>query len=91
MVKYKRADDGVFTIVDIKPEGVKRKNIALIVCKNDINDELFECHLSATLKEQEQWLREREKHIGHRLFITFGERSGVNNLPFHVKKVIPYD
>lgn len=91
MVKYKRADDGVFTIVDIKPEGVKRKNIALIVCKNDINDELFECHLSATLKEQEQWLREREKHIGHRLFITFGERSGINHLPFHVKKVIPYD
>lgn len=91
MVKYKRADDGIFTIVDIKPEGVKRKNIALIVCKNDINDELFECHLSATLKEQEQWLNEREKHIGHRLFITYGERSGVNKVPFHVKQVIPYD
>ena len=91
MVKYKRADDGIFTIVDIKPEGVKRKNVALIVCKNDINDELFECHLSATLKEQEQWLNEREKHIGHRLFITYGERSGIAKVPFHVKQVIPYD
>lgn len=91
MVKYKKTDDGVFTIVDIKPEGVKRKNIALIVCKNDINDELFECHLSATLKEQEQWLCEREKHIGRRLLISYSERSGVNKVPFHVKKVIPYD
>lgn len=91
MVKYKRTDDGVFTIIDIKPEGVKRRNIALIVCKNDINDELFECHLSATLKEQEQWLRERESHIGHRLLISYGERSGKTHVPFHVKKVIPYD
>lgn len=88
MVKYKKADDGVFKIVDIKPEGAKRSDIPLLVCKNDINDALFEVHLSSTLDKQREVLINKEQYIGKNLYIKFGERSGVNKVPFHVKDVI---
>jgi len=38
MIKYKKATDGIFTILDIYPEGNKRTDIPLLKCKNDIND-----------------------------------------------------
>ena len=86
MIKYKRADDGVFTIIDIYPED-KRTDIPLIKCKNDINDATFECHISNTLEKQREILRDRDNYIGKKLRIEFGERSGVKLLPFHLKKV----
>ena len=86
MIKYKRADDGIFTIIDIYPED-KRTDIPLIKCKNDINDFTFECHISNTLEKQREILRNRDNYIGKKLRIEFGERSGVELLPFHLKKV----
>lgn len=87
MIKYKRSTDGKFTIIDIYPEGIKRNNIPLLLCKNDINDTTFECHLSAPLEYQTNVLINKNNYIGKQVFITFGERSGVNNLPFHIKTV----
>ena len=87
MIKYKRATDGKFVIVDIVPEGYKRPDIPLLICKNDINDKVFEVHLSSSLDFQRNVLKNKHKYIGKTLFITYGERSGVHNLPFHVKKV----
>ena len=87
MIKYKRATDGKFVIVDIVPEGYKRPDIPLLICKNDINDKVFEVHLSSSLDFQRNVLKDKHKYIGKTLFITYGERSGVHNLPFHVKKV----
>lgn len=87
MVKYKKTDDGLFTIVDIKPEGTKRADIPLLVCKNDINDELFEVHINGSLHFQRSILIEKDKYIGKKLYISYGERSGVTQVPFHVKEV----
>lgn len=87
MVKYKKTDDGLFTIIDIKPEGTKRADIPLFVCKNDINDELFEVHINGSLNFQRSILIEKDKYIGKKLYISYGERSGVNQVPFHVKEV----
>lgn len=86
MIKYKRADDGIFTIIDIYPED-KRTDIPLIKCKNDINDSTFECHISDSLEIQREILRNRDNYIGKQLKIEFGERSGVEFLPFHIKTV----
>ena len=86
MIKYKRANDGVFTIIDIYPED-KRTDIPLIKCKNDINDSTFECHISDSLEIQREILRNRDNYIGKQLKIEFGERSGVELLPFHLKTV----
>lgn len=85
MIKYKSVNDGVFTIVDIYPED--KRDIPLIKVKNDINDATFEVHINGTFEYQKDILKNRDKYINKQLFITFGERSGVNQVPFHVKEV----
>lgn len=86
MIKFKDVMEGSFKIIDIYPEGVSR-NIPLFLCKNDINNETFEVHINGTLKDQEKYLYSKDKFIGKTLYITFGERSGVYRVPFHVKTV----
>lgn len=85
MIKYKSTNDGIFTIVDIYPED--KRDIPLIKVKNDINDATFEVHINGTFEYQKDILKNRDKYINKQLFITFGERSGVNQVPFHVKEV----
>ena len=85
MIKYKKSTDGKFKIVDIKPEGIKRPDIPLFVCKNDINDAEFECRVCGTFDYQRSVLREKDKYIGKYMYVEYGERSGVNQLPFHIK------
>lgn len=85
MWKFKKSTDGKFKIIDIKPEGLKRSNIPLFTCKNDINDCTFECHMGGTFDAQEFVLKNKEKFIGQYMYVEFGERSGVNRLPFHIK------
>ena len=87
MIKYKKHTDGVFTILDIYPEGNKREDLPLFKCKNDINDETFECHISLSFEYQRAILKDRDNFIGRKLDIEFGERSGVNQVPFHIKNV----
>lgn len=87
MIKYKKSTDGKFTIVDIYPEGIKRQNIPLIKVKNDINDATFEVHIGGSFEYQEMILNNKEQYIGRKLFIEYGERSGINQVPFHVKTV----
>lgn len=87
MVKYKKPEDGVFVVVDIKPEGVRRGDIPILVCENDINDELFKVHLSESLDYQRAVLNKKHSFIGRKVNIEFGERSGVGQVPFHIKEV----
>ena len=85
MIKFKKSTDGKFQIIDIKPEGIKRPDIPLFVCKNDINDAEFECHCSGSFDYQKSILRNKEQYIGKYMYVEYGERSGVNDLPFHIK------
>lgn len=87
MVKYKKPKDGIFVVVDIKPEGVRRADIPLLICKNDINDELFKVHLSESLEYQRRVLYLKNNYIGKQVNIEFGERSGIGQVPFHIKEV----
>ncbi len=87
MIKYKKSTDGKFVIVDIYPEGIKRSNIPLFLLKNDVNDATFEVHIGGSQDYQSSFLHNKEQYIGKRLYVEYGERSGVNNLPFHVKSV----
>ena len=87
MIKYKKSTDGIFKVVDIKPEGIRRSYIPLLICKNDINNNLFECHLSANIDYQRLVLEQKENYIGKNVYVEYGERSGVLQVPFHVKEV----
>lgn len=85
MIKYKKSTDGKFTIIDIYSEGIKRSNIPLFLCKNDINDSTFECHVGGSHAYQESILQNKQNYIGKQMYVEYGERSGVNQLPFHIK------
>lgn len=88
MIKYKRATDGKFEIINIVPEGAKRPDIPLLICKNDINDATFECHLGGTLEYQKTVLILKDKYIGKYVYVEYGERSGISSVPFHIKSVL---
>lgn len=87
MLKFKKKEDGLFEIIDIVPEGVKRANLGKFVLRNDINDELFECTYNASHSSQEEILINKSKYIGKKVLVEYRERSGVNQLPFHAKAV----
>lgn len=87
MIKYKDTTDGVFTIIDIYPEGIKRKDIPLFKMRNDINSETFEVSINGSFDYQRSFLLNKQDYIGRELNIEYGERSGVTKVPFHVKTV----
>ena len=86
MFKFKKVDDGKFIIVDITSEH-KRSDLPLFVCRNDINDELFECSINKPQDIQREMLIHKEKYIGKYMQVEFRARSGVNKVPFHARGV----
>lgn len=84
MEKFKSATDGKFVIVDIYKE--PKRELPIILCQNDVNTAKFETRLSATHEYQQMILRDKHLYIGKHLFVEFGERSGVEKVPFHIKK-----
>lgn len=85
MEKFKAKTDGKFEIVDIQPE--RKRNLPIITCRNDINDSTFETRFSMPHDKQEYILNHKENYIGKFVFISYGERSGVEKVPFHIKEV----
>ena len=84
MIKFKRSTDGKFKIKDIYPEPIRR-NIPIFLLINDINGATFEVHVGGSVDYQENILKNKEKYIGKTMYVEYGERSGVNQVPFHVK------
>lgn len=85
MEKFKAKTDGKFKIIDIQAE--RKRNLPIIVCRNDINDATFETRFSMPHDKQEYILNHKEDYIGKFVFISYGERSGVEKVPFHIKEV----
>ena len=86
MFKFKKVDDGKFIIVDITSEH-KRSDLPLFVCRNDINDELFECSINKPQDVQREILVHKEKYIGKYMQVEFRARSGINKVPFHARGI----
>ena len=84
MIKFKKSTDGKFKIKDIYPEPIRR-NIPIFLLINDINGATFEVHIGGSFDYQENILKNKEKYIGKTMYVEYGERSGVNQVPFHVK------
>lgn len=86
MEKFKDAAEGDFIILDIYKE--KKRDLPILLCKNDINDEKFETRLSAPHSMQEYVLFHYRAFIRRTVHIEYGERSGVARVPFHIKTVV---
>ena len=87
MLKFKKKEDGLFSIIDIVPEGIKRSNLGKFVLKNDINDELIECSYNATHEKQEEILINKNNYIGKNALVEYRERSGIKQCPFHARVI----
>ena len=85
MLKFKKKLDGLFTIIDVIPEGTKRSHLGKFILKNDINEETFDCSYNATHKQQEEILINKHNYIGKKAFVEYRERSGVKQCPFHAR------
>lgn len=85
MEKFKTATEGDFMVVDIYKE--EKRNLPILLCQNDVNDAKFETRLSEDFAYQEAVLNRKNSFIGDYVHINFGERSGVNKVPFHIKEV----
>ena len=85
MEKFKTATEGDFMVVDIYKE--EKRNLPILLCQNDVNDAKFETRLSDTFEVQEAVLNHKHSYIGDYVHINFGERSGINKVPFHIKEV----
>lgn len=86
MEKFKDAAEGDFIILDIYKE--KKRDLPILLCKNDINDEKFETRLSVSHIVQQEVLFDSQSYIGRTVHIEYGERSGVARVPFHIKTVV---
>ena len=86
MFKFKKVDDGKFIIVNIISEH-KRSDLPLFVCRNDINDELFECSINKPQDVQREILINKEKYIGKLMLVEFRNRSGIKQCPFHARGI----
>lgn len=87
MFKYKKKEDGLFEIVDIKED---KRNLPIFTLKNDINDATFECTLNASHDVQRTYVSIKNTIIGKKGLVEYRERSGVKNVPFHAKLVKVY-
>lgn len=86
MEKFKDAAEGDFIILDIYKE--KKRDLPILLCKNDINDEKFETRLSTSYIVQQEVLFNSQSYIGRTVHIEYGERSGISRVPFHIKTVV---
>lgn len=86
MEKFKDAAEGDFIILDIYKE--KKRDLPILLCKNDINNEKFETRLSNSHIVQQEVLFDSQSYIGRTVHIEYGERSGVSRVPFHIKTVV---
>lgn len=86
MEKFKDAAEGDFIILDIYKE--KKRDLPILLCKNDINNEKFETRLSTSHIVQQEVLFDSQSYIGRTVHIEYGERSGIARVPLHIKTVV---
>jgi len=81
MRKYKKFDDAEFIILDIIPYE-KDPYLSKFVCRNDINDEIFESIPIGNTEVRHEYLENKQNYIGKKVTIKFYERS-ITGVPFH--------
>ena len=86
MEKFKDAAEGDFIILDIYKE--KKRDLPILLCKNDINNEKFETRVCTSHIVQREVFFDSQSYIGRTVHIEYGERSGIARVPFHIKTVV---
>lgn len=83
MLKYKKKEDGLFDVLDIKED---KRGLPIFTLKNDLNDELFEATINLPQDKQRFYFQIKNSVIAHgKALVEYRERSGVKQVPFHAK------
>lgn len=83
MLKFKKKEDGLFDVVNIKED---KRGLPIFTLKNDLNDELFDATINLPQKQQRIYLDIKDSVIAHgKALVEYRERSGVKQVPFHSK------
>lgn len=83
MLKYKKKEDGLFNVVDIKTD---KRGLPIFTLRNDLNDECFDATINLPQEEQRKLLLVTDSIKAHgKALVEYRERSGVKEVPFHAK------
>jgi ATP-dependent DNA ligase len=82
MCKLKRTIDEEFEILDVKIPESGDANYAVLVCKNNTNDEIFDCSIKGSFEYRTKLYEDRENLIGKKATIQYRERT-LSDKPFH--------
>lgn len=86
MLKYKKKEDGLFDVVDVKTD---KRGLPIFTLKNDLNDELFDATINIPQEEQRKLLLVTDSIKAHgKALVEYRERSGVKQVPFHAKIIV---
>lgn len=90
LVKYKRTESAEFRILGVI-DSPKDPELAIFVCRNDVNHETFEVIPVGGDDLRRKYYREQEKLLGKMLTVEYYERTKPSNLPFHAKGIAVRD
>ena len=83
MLKFKKKEDGLFDVVDIKPD---KRGLPIFTLKNDLNDELFDATINLPQNKQMLYFAIKDAVVKNgKALVEYRERSGVKQVPFHAK------
>jgi DNA ligase 1 len=83
MMKIKKQQKGLFTIVDIIPQD-KMPDLGLAVCLNNTTDEMFQCSINGSFEFRRNCLELKHSYIGKKAIVGYFERTKTG-LPFHAR------
>lgn len=87
LLKVKSFEDHEFVVVGCKEGRGKMAGKAVFSCANDLNDEIFDCSMNATMAERREFFANANKYIGAKLTVKHFGRTDKNLPRFPTGKV----
>lgn len=86
LLKVKEFQDAEFKVLSAKTGRGKMDNGIIWICRNDINDEEFDCTMKITMDERRAMYAAHKKYIGKKLTVKFFDRTddGVPRFPIGI-------
>jgi DNA ligase-1 len=87
LLKVKTFNDAEFEVVYCRDGVGKFEGCAVWGCKNDLNDQTFECTIASTMDEKANHYQNKDKYIGKKLTVKFFGRTDGDIPRFPVGKM----
>ncbi len=75
LLKVKTFEDHEFEVIGAKEGTGSMAGKAIWICRNDINDETFECNMACSMEQKAEYWRDREQYMGRKLTVKHKGRT----------------